>query len=44
LFIERDNYRACRQTDASTRNKLDVHPFVSGHFEDLVAERVAPDA
>src|SRR6202011_3345610 len=44
MFIERDDHCARRQTDASTRNELDVHPFVTGHFQDLVAEWVAPDA
>ena len=44
MFIERDNHGARRQTDASTCNEVDVHILVTGDFEDLIAERVAPDA
>ena len=44
MFIQRDEHGAGRQTDPSARDEFDIHPFVTGHFQNLVAERVAPDA
>ena len=44
MFIQRDDHRACRQTDPSTRNEFCIHSFVTSHFQDLVAKRIAPDA
>ena len=44
MFIQRDEHRACRQTDSSACDELCIHPFVTGHFQDFVAKRIAPDA
>ena len=44
MFIQGDEHGAGRQTDASARDEFDIHPFVTGHFENLVPERIAPNA
>src|SRR5467141_1433703 len=44
MFVQRDKHGAGRQTDASARDELNIHPFVTGHFQNLVPKRIAPNA
>ena len=44
MVIQGDEHGACRQANASARDEFDIHPLVTGHFQDLVPERVATDA
>jgi len=44
MFVQGDENGAGRQTDASARDEFDIHPFVTGHFQNLIAKRIAPNA
>ena len=44
MFVQGDEHGAGRQTDASAGDEFDIHPFVTGHFQNLVPEWIAPNA
>src|SRR5947208_5336785 len=44
MYIQREDPRSCPPTHPSTYTEFCIHSFVTSHFQDLVAKRIAPDA